>query len=65
MQTKQKKSKKIILDTRQEHKANKTGFAIFSLSSKKFYIKPYFGQQARNRNETLTKSKENMSKMHH
>ena len=54
MQTKLNKSKKIILDTRQEHKANKTSFAIFSLSSKKFYIKPYFGQQARNRNKTLT-----------
>ena len=27
------------METRQEHKANKTGFAIFSLSSKKFYIK--------------------------
>ena len=58
MQTYLNKSKKIILDTRQEHKANKTSFAIFSLSSKKFYIKPYFGQQARNRNKTLTNSKE-------
>ena len=58
MQTKLNKSKKIILETRQEHKVNKTGFAIFSLSSKKFYIKPYFGQQARNRNKTLTNSKE-------
>ena len=58
MQTKLNKSKKTILDTRHENKANKTGFAIFSLSSKKFYIKPYFGQQARNRNETLTNSKE-------
>ena len=46
MQTKLNKSKKIILDTRQEQNANKTGFAIFSLSRKKFYIKPYFGQQA-------------------
>ena len=58
MQTKLNKSKKIILDTRHESKANKIGFTIFSLSSKKFYIKPYFGQQARNRNETLTNSKE-------
>ena len=58
MQTKLNKSKKIILDTRQEHKANKTGFTIFSLSSKKFYIKPYFGQQARNWNETLMNNKE-------
>ena len=58
MQTKLNKSKKIILDTRHENKANKTGFAIFSLSSKNFYIKPYFGQQARNRNKTLTSSKE-------
>ena len=40
MQTKLNKSKKIILDTRQEHKANKTGFAILPLFSAKFYIKP-------------------------
>ena len=58
MQTKLNKSKKIILDTRQEHKANKTGFAILSLSCKKFYNKPHFGQQARKLNETLTNSKE-------
>ena len=58
MQTKLNKSKKIILETKQEHKAKKTGFAILSLSSKKFYIKQHFGQQARNRNETLTNSKE-------
>ena len=41
-----------------ENKANKTGFAILSLSCPKFYIKQHFGQQARNRNETLTNSKE-------
>ena len=58
MQTQLNKSKKIILETRQEHKANKTGFAIFSLSSTKFYIKLHFGQQARKRDETLTNSKE-------
>ena len=58
MQPKLNKSNKIIMETRQEHKANKTGFANFSLSSKKFYIKQYFGQQARNRNKTLTNSKE-------
>ena len=58
MQTKLNKYKKIILDTRHENKANKIGFTIFSPSSKKFYIKPYFGQQARNRNKTLTNSKE-------
>ena len=58
MQTKLNKSKKNILETMQEHKANKTGFAILSLSSKKFYIKPHFVQQARNRKETLTNSKE-------
>ena len=57
MQTKLNKYKKIILDTRHENKANKIGFTIFSPSSKKFYIKPYFGQQARNRNTTLTNSK--------
>ena len=55
MQTYLNKSKKIILDTRHENKANKTVFAIFSLSSKKFYIKPYFVQQG---NKTLTNSKE-------
>ena len=58
MQTKLNKSKKIITETRNENKTNKIGFTIFSLSSKKFYIKPYFGQQARNQNETLTRSKE-------
>ena len=40
MQSQLNKSKKIILETRQEHKTNKTGFTNFSLSSKKFYIKP-------------------------
>jgi len=58
MQTKLNKSKKIILDTRHENKANKIGFTIFSLSSKTFYTKPYFEQQAQNRNKTLTNSKE-------
>ena len=41
MQTELNKSKEIILDTRHENKANKTGFAILSLSSKKFYPKPF------------------------
>ena len=58
MQTQLNKSKKIIKETRKEHKANKTGFAILSLSCKKFYNKPHFGQQARKLNETLTNSKE-------
>ena len=58
MQTKLNKSKTITIETKLENKANKTGFTIFSLSSKKFYIKPPFGQQARNRNKTLTNSKE-------
>ena len=58
MQTELNKSKKIIFETRQQHKANKTGFTNFSLSSKKFHIKPHFGQQARKLNETLTNSKE-------
>ena len=58
MQTELNKSKKIIIETRQQHKANKTGFAILSLSNKKFYNKPHFGQQARKLNETLTNSKE-------
>ena len=39
MQTQQNKSKKIIMETRQEHKANKTSFAILPISSAKFYIK--------------------------
>ena len=38
MQTKLNKSKKNIFETRQQHKANKTGFAIFSLSRKKSSI---------------------------
>ena len=63
MQTYLNKSKKIILDTRHEKKANKTGFAILSLSCTKFYIKPHFGQQARNRNKTLTNSKESCEKV--
>jgi len=46
MQTELNKFKKIIFETRQQHKANKTGFTNFSLSSKKFYNKPHFGQQA-------------------
>ena len=58
MQTELNKFKKIIFETRQQHKANKTVFTNFSLSSKKFYIKPYFGQQARNLNKTLTNSKQ-------
>ena len=41
MQTQLNKTKKIILETRQEHKVNKTGFTIFSLSRKKFYTKPF------------------------
>ena len=41
MQPKVNKSKKIILDTRHENKANKTGFDILSLSRKKFYNKPF------------------------
>ena len=32
---------KITIDTRHEYKANKTSFTILSLSSKKFYIKPF------------------------
>ena len=63
MQTQLNKSKKIIKETRKEHKANKTGFAIFSLSSKQFFIKPYFGQQARNQNKTLTNSNESCEKV--
>jgi len=41
MQTNLNKSKKIISETRHENKANKIGFTIFSLSSKKFFIKPF------------------------
>ena len=41
MQTYLNKPKKIILDTRYEKKSNQSSFAILSLSSKKFYIKPF------------------------
>ena len=41
MQTELNKSKKIIFETRQKHKANKTSFAILPLSRAKFYIKPF------------------------
>ena len=58
MQTQLNNSKKIVIETRHENKANKTGFAILSLSCKKFHIKPHFGQKARKLNETLTNSKE-------
>ena len=58
MQPELNKSKKIIFETRKQQKSYKTGFDILSLSSKKFYIKPHFVQQARNRKETLTNSKE-------
>ena len=58
MQTELNKSKKIILETRHENKAKKTGFTIFSLSCKEFYNKPHFGQQAWNLNKTLTNSKQ-------
>ena len=34
MQSKLNKSKKIMLDTRQEHKANKTGFTISHFPAK-------------------------------
>jgi len=58
MQTELNKFKKIIFETRQQHKANKTGFTNFSLSRKKIYNKPHFGQQAWNLNKTLTNSKQ-------
>ena len=29
------------METKKKHKAKKTGFAILSLSRKKFYIKPF------------------------
>ena len=63
MQNYLNKSKKIIVDTRHENKANKICFTIFSLFRKKFYIKPSFVQQARNRNKTLTNSKEPCEKV--
>ena len=65
MKTKLNKTKKIILDTRHENKAKKTGFAILSLSNKKLYIKPYFGQQARNRNKTLKTARNHVNKLNH
>ena len=44
MQPKLNKSNKIIMETRQEHKAKKTSFAILPLSSAKFYIKPFLAK---------------------
>ena len=41
MQTKLNKSKKIIIDTRHGYEDEKVGFTIFSLSIKKFCIKPF------------------------
>ena len=41
MQTYLNKYNKIIIETRHELRANKTDFAILSLSSKKFYPKPF------------------------
>ena len=49
MQTKLNKSTEIILDTRHENKANKTGFVILSLSSKKLYIKPFLDKAYENK----------------
>ena len=63
MQTYLNKSKKIIIDTRHENKANKTSFTILSLSIKKLCNKPHFGQQARGRDKTLTNSKETYEKV--
>ena len=44
-------------------KLTKTGFPIFSLPSKKFYIKPHFGQQARNRNKTKQTARKHVNKL--
>ena len=41
MQNSSKNSHKIDIGTKHENKANKCGFAILSLSSKKFYVKPF------------------------
>ena len=49
MKTYLNKSKKIILDTRHEKKSNKASFTIFSLSNKKFYIKPFLDKAQENK----------------
>jgi len=48
---------KNIIDTRHEYKANKTSFTILSLSSKKFYIKPFSDRAYANMLTTLTNSR--------
>ena len=48
MQTQLNESKKIIIETRQEHKANKTSFVILPLSNAKFYIKPFSDRANKN-----------------
>ena len=62
MQTKLNKSKKIIKETKKEHKANKTGFGILSLSSKKFYIKHFYIKHMKQA-KTLIISKESYQKV--
>ena len=65
MQTKLNKSKKIILDTRHENKANKTGFTLLSHPSKKSYIKIFSDSAYEN---TLTPQQiagKHMIKLHH
>ena len=57
MQTELNKSKKIIIDTRQEHKANKTGFTIFSLSRKSSILN-HFQLKHKKKAKTLINSKE-------
>ena len=44
-------------------KLTKTSFTIFPLSIKKLCNKPHFGQKARDRDKTLTNSKEAYKKV--
>ena len=58
MQTKLNKSKKIILETRQEHKAKKTGFTISHFPAKSSILNHFQIKSIRKQAKTLIKSKE-------
>ena len=65
MQTYPNTSKKIIIDTRHEHKAGKIGFTILSLSSQKFCIKPFSDRTNGNTLKFKKTGKKHMRKLHH
>ena len=54
MQNYLNKSKKIIIEARQENKTNKIGFTILSFFCKKLCNKQHFRQQALKHTKTLT-----------